>query len=82
MQKQKGIFERYLEACEKTADITLRWQYQRQMMMDDLNARRDYDRLVADVAQYVMAHISATVDIEEAVLKIKELNDEINNLGE
>ena len=52
------------------------------MMMDDLNARRDYDRLVADVAQYVMEHITATIDIEEVIQKIKELNDIINRLGE
>ena len=29
MKNSKGIFERYLEACEKTGDITLRWWYQR-----------------------------------------------------
>ena len=82
MANYQSAFERYIKACEKAGDATLRWWYQRQMIMDNLNAQRDYDKLVEDVAQYVMAHISATVDIEEAVLKIQELNDEIRKLGE
>ncbi len=36
MTKQKGIFERYLEAMVKTGDTVLAWQYQREMAKQSL----------------------------------------------
>ena len=34
--KQKSWFDRYLEAVEKSGDITLRWWYQKQMLKEEL----------------------------------------------
>ena len=81
MYRKQGVFERYLTAMEKSADITMRWWYQRQMMLDGLTQGREYDKLVADVGDYVIQHISATVDADEVFDKIDELNKKINDLG-
>ena len=74
--KQKSAFERFLEAAEKTADITLRWYYQKQDIMKSLLTDKELD-IIADK---VLSRISITIDADEVIQKIKELNDELNKL--
>ena len=52
------------------------------MMLDQLTHGENYNKLVADVGDYVINHISATVDVKDIVNAIKEINDEINKIGE
>ena len=82
MSRYMGLFEKYLVVAEKSADITLRMWYQHQMMLDQLTHGENYNKLVADVGDYVINHISATVDVKDIVNAIKEINDEINKIGE
>ena len=74
--KQKSAFERFLETAEKTADITLRWYYQKQDIMKSLLTDKELD-IIADK---VLSRISITIDADEVIQKIKELNDELNKL--
>ena len=74
--KQKSAFERFLEAAEKTADITLRWYYQKQDIMKSLLTDKELD-IIADK---VLSRISITIDADEVIQKIKELNEELDKL--
>ena len=74
--RQKTAFERFIEASEKTADITLRWYYQKQDIMKSLLTDKELD-IIADK---VLSRISITIDADEVIQKIKELNDELNKL--
>ena len=77
MTKQKSIFERMIEATEKTGDIMLRYQYQKDMMKRSLLSDYEIDR----IADKVLSRIAVKTDIAQAVANIKELQNTINNLG-
>ena len=81
MHKQKSIFERYIDAMEKTGDITLRWLYQKEMMKEQLYSQAALQSLAAAVAPYVIANMSATLDVSDIVKALEELNKSIDELG-
>lgn len=59
----------------------LRYQYQKSMMMQQVYDRQARERLVKDVAEEVLSHLSASIDVEDVIKGIKELNGEIERLG-
>ena len=73
MAKQQGVFERYLEAMEKTGDTMLAWWYQKEMMKTRLLDDTEIDR----IAERVMRRISIRIEAEA----INQLRDMINSLG-
>ena len=79
--RQQSILERYLEAMEKTGDYMLAWQFQKNMMMESIYERQKREQLVCDVANEVLKHISATVDVQEIFDAIDDLDDRISRLG-
>ena len=80
MRKQKGVFELYLEAMAKTGDVMLAWQYQKAMFKQSLLDKEERQALIQDVAAEVVSHLSATVDISEALMEIDELRKAIDGL--
>lgn len=80
MRKQKGVFELYLEAMAKTGDVMLAWQYQKDMFKQSLLDKEERQALIQDVAAEVVSHLSATVDISEALMEIDELRKAIDGL--
>lgn len=75
------MFDRFVEAAEKTGDITLRWYFQKRAMLDRLNSTKEYNAFVEAAAERVLSRISATVDVSEIFDAIDGLNDKINSLG-
>lgn len=67
-----------LQAAQNTGDATLNWYYQRQMMLDSLQEKRERDQLVKDVAHEVLSHLSATVDVSEIIKEIEDLKRELD----
>lgn len=74
MNRQKGIFERYLEAMQKTGDIMLRYAYQKEMTNSRLLDDAEIDR----IAERVMRRISIRIEAEA----ISQLRDMLNSLGQ
>ena len=68
MQKQKSVFERMIEATEKTGDIMLRYQFQKDMFKSQLLSDNMLDR----IADKVLARIAVKTDIMQAIMNIKE----------
>jgi hypothetical protein len=50
-------------------------------MFDEAERRREREELKKEVAQYVIDHLKATVDISEVLLEIEELRKAIESLG-
>ena len=73
MTRQKGVFERYLDAMEKTGDIMLRYAYQKEMMKSRLLDDAEIDR----IAERVLSRISIRLEDEA----LKRLRDMLNGLG-
>ena len=81
MSKQKSIFDRYIEAMQNTGDIMLRWQYQKDMMKQSILDRQERERLIEDVADRVLARISITVDAEDVINAIEDIQRRLDRLG-
>lgn len=77
MAQSKSMFERYLEAVEKTADITLQWNYQKQMMYQELVYRK---QLIEEVVQEVLSRIHMTADATQLVEEIDEVKKALKEL--
>ena len=74
MVRQTGIFERYLEAMQKTGDIMLRYVFQKEMMKANQLSEAEIDR----IAEKVMRRISIRIEAEA----ISQLRDMLNSLGQ
>ena len=74
---QKSMFERYLDALEKSADITLQWYFQKQYMKEQLLSEAEIDR----IADRVLERFKVKVDVTEAVMEIEKLKRAIDQLG-
>lgn len=55
--------------------------YAKSRIIDEENRRREKEQLKQEVAEYVISHIKATVDISEVLLEIQELRKAIESLG-
>ena len=71
------MFERYLDALEKSADITLQWYFQKQYLKEQLLSDAEIDRIV----DRVLERLTVKVDVTEAVLEIEKLKRAIDQLG-
>lgn len=74
---EKSMFERWLEAAEKTGDIMLQYQYQKDMIKDKLLSDREIDA----IADRVIQRLSIKVDASEIIAAIDEINKRLNDLG-
>jgi hypothetical protein len=51
------------------------------MIQQEYQRKQEYERMKREIIEEVLARISISVDISEAVSKIKEIQDEINKIG-
>lgn len=74
MSNQKSMFERYIEAMQKTGDYMLAWQFQKEQMKARLLDDAEIDR----IAERVLQRISIRIETEA----IEQLRDLLNSLGQ
>ena len=77
MTKQKSIFERMIEATEKTGDIMLRYAFQKDMFKQSLLKQQEIEKLKKEITADVLSQI--TIRLEKTALE--ELKAMINSLG-
>jgi hypothetical protein len=68
------MFERYIEAMQKTGDYMLAWQFQKEQMKARLLDDAEIDR----IAERVLQRISIRIETEA----IEQLRDLLNSLGQ
>lgn len=68
------MFERYIEAMQKTGDYMLAWQFQKEQMKARLLDDAEIDR----IAERVLQRISIRIEAEA----IEQLRDLLNSLGQ
>ena len=76
-----SMMDQMLLAAQNIGDEMLRWQFEKEMMKQQFFSKEEYDQLVEDITWKVLAYISITVDAEEIIDKIEELNQKLNQLG-
>ena len=79
--KQDSMFEYFIKGLDQAAQATLRLMYAQSRIIDEENRRREKEQFKQEVAEYVISHIKATVDISEVLLEIEELRKAIESLG-
>lgn len=77
MTKQKSMAERFIEVMQNTGDIMLRYQFQKDMIKQNIFTDEELDR----IADKVISRISITADATDAILKIKALRDALDELS-
>lgn len=55
--------------------------YAKNRILERENYLKEKEQLKQEVAEYVISHIKATVDISEILMEIEELRKAIENLG-
>ena len=55
--------------------------YTQSRIIDEENIRREKEQFKQEVAEYVISHIKATVDISEVLLEIDKLKKALESLG-
>ena len=68
------MFERYIEAIQKTGDYMLAWQFQKEQIKARLLDDAEIDR----IAERVLQRISIRIEAEA----IEQLRDLLNSLGQ
>lgn len=76
--RRKSLFDRYLEAMEKTGDYMLRWQFQKEQMKVSLLSNAELDR----IADRVISRMSLTVDAAEVIAAIEEIQRRLDGLAQ
>lgn len=77
MRRQSSIFERFLDSVERTGDITLRYYFQKGMMMNDIFDRQYREKLKEEIIQELIPRVKVVLD-EQA---IKQIDEMLKNLG-
>lgn len=76
----KSSFDRFIEAMQKTGDITLRYYYQKQMIKDALLSEEERKKLIDEVADQVISRISLTADVTDIINSIEEIRKKLDEL--
>ena len=79
--KKDSIFYYLISGLDKSVQATLNIMYAKSKMEDEENRRREMEQMKREIAEYVISHITATVDISEVLMEIEQLRKAIDNLG-
>ena len=71
----------YLEATRSADSPEMMLQRQREEMRERMFEQQEYQKLVKDVGDYVLAHMELNLDIEKILIEIEKLNKAIEELG-
>lgn len=75
------MFESIIKGLDQATQAALRMMYTHSRIIDEENIRREKEQFKQEVAEYVISHIKATVDISEVLMEIEELRKAIESLG-
>lgn len=76
------MFDALIGGLDKAAQATLRPMYNKSRMNDEIIHRQEIEDMKHEIAEYVISHISATVDVSDIIKQIEELRRAIDSLGQ
>lgn len=81
MYQKNDIFEHFIKGMDRELQAQMRYWFTHQMMMDEIERKRELEQLKKEIIEEVLSRISITIDVVDAIKQIKELKDEIDKLG-
>ena len=80
-RQQDFMFDYLIKGLDQSAQATLRMMYNRSCNLNEIIRRKEIEEMKHEIAEYVISHISATVDVSDVIKQIDELRRAINSLG-
>lgn len=75
-----SLFDRQKFVFNMTDDVNERLEIQRRMMLNELNAQQERERMIEEITERVLQRISVRADTQKAKADVKELGQVIDNL--
>ena len=75
-----SLFDRQKFVFNMTDDVNERLDIQHRMMLNELNARQERERMIEEITERVLQRISIRADTQKAKVDVKELGQVIDNL--
>lgn len=75
-----SLFDRQKFVFNMTDDVNERLEIQRRMMLNELNAQQERERMIEEITERVLQRISVRADTQKAKADVKELGQVIENL--
>lgn len=75
-----SLFDRQKFVFNMTDDVNERLDIQHRMMLNELNARQERERMIEEITERVLQRISVRADTQKAKADVKELGQVIDNL--
>ena len=75
-----SLFDRQKFVFNMTDDVNERLEIQHRMMLNELNARQERERMIEEITERVLQRIFVRADTQKAKADVKELGQVIDNL--
>ena len=75
-----SLFDRQKFVFNMTDDVNERLDIQHRMIMNELNARQERERMIEEITERVLQRLSIRVDTQQAKKEVKGLEQVIDNL--
>lgn len=75
-----SLFDRQKFVFNMTDDVNERLDIQHRMMLNELNARQERERMIEEITERVLQRISVRADTQKAKANVEELGQVIDNL--
>ena len=75
------LFEAIIGGMDKAMQATLRQMYNQTRIIDMFIRQQEMEQIKREVAEYVISHLSATLDVSDIVDQIEDLRRAIDSLG-
>ena len=75
-----SLFDRQKFVFNMTDDVNERLEIQHRMMLNELNARQERERLIEEITERVLQRISVRADTQKTKANVEELGQVIDNL--
>ena len=75
-----SLFDRQKFVFKMNDDVNERLEIQHRMMLNELNAQQERERMIAEITERVLQRISVRADTQKAKANVEELGQVIDNL--
>lgn len=74
------MFEYFIHGLDQKTQATLNYMYAHSRAIDEINHRREMEQMKEEVVREVLAQLSVSVDIGDALQQIEELRKALDSL--
>ena len=77
-RRDEDLFRHFISGMDQKMQAELNWMYAHNRMMDEINHRREVEKMKQEITEEVMSRISVWIEKEA----IEQLRDLLNSLGQ